>query len=112
MTSSPGYPASNRKAEAAVKTMKKIICRCTKQSTTDEDLLAQSLLQYRNTPSRKDRLSAAQKLYGHPFQDTLPVHHHSFDQKWQLKTKGSEVQKSQTLKKKQYVLQPKCCAAL
>ena len=99
VTSSPGYPASNGKAEAAVKAMKQIIRRCTRQSTTDEDLLARSLLQYRNTPSRKDGLSPAQKLYGHPVQDTLSVHYRAFNRKWQLKTDGSEVRKSQTLEK-------------
>ena len=35
-------------------------------------------LQYRNTPSCKDGQSPAQKMYGRPIQDTLPVDHHSF----------------------------------
>ena len=71
---SSGYPQSNGKAEAAVKAMKKLIRRCTNNSGLDENLLAGLLLQYRNTPNRKYRLSPAQKLYGHrSIQDTFPV---------------------------------------
>ena len=71
--SSPRYPQSNGKAEATVKSMKKLIKRATKRSgVIDQYQLARSLLQYRNTPSRKDNVSPAQKLYGHPVQDTLP----------------------------------------
>ena len=33
-----------------------------------------ALLQYRNTPSNKDGLSPAQKLFGQPIQDTLSAH--------------------------------------
>lgn len=36
----------------------------------DEDMLCRALLQYHNTPSRKDGFSPAQKLYGRPVQDT------------------------------------------
>ena len=36
-------------------------------------------MQYRNTPSSQDGLSPAQKLFGHPVQDTLPAHPKSFD---------------------------------
>ena len=42
--SSPGYPQSNGKAEAAVKSMKKLIRRSTKQSVLDENKLARALL--------------------------------------------------------------------
>ena len=83
--SSPGYPQSNGKAEAAVKSMKKLIRRSTKHSILDENKLARALLQYRNTPSRKDKLSPAQKLYGHPVQDTIPVHRRAFTPEWQSK---------------------------
>ena len=68
--SSPYYPQSNGKAEVAVKSMKKIIRAAWNGRHLDE----KALLQYRNTPSRRDRLSPAQKLYGHPVQDTLPAH--------------------------------------
>ena len=45
--------------------------------------LCSALLQYRNTPTRKDGLSSVQKLFGHPVQDTLPAHHRSFATEWQ-----------------------------
>ena len=35
-------------------------------------------MQYRNTPSSQDGPSPAQKLFGHPIQDTLPAHPKSF----------------------------------
>jgi len=49
----------------------------------DEDKLWRALLQYRNTPSRKDTLSPAQKLYGRPVQDSIPAHRRSFAADWQ-----------------------------
>ena len=81
-TSSPHYPQSNGKVEATVKSMKKLIRTSWSCRTLDEDKLARALLQYRNTPSRKDGLSPAQKLYGRPMQDTIPVHRRAFSTKW------------------------------
>ena len=63
-TSTPTYPQSNGKAEAGVKSMKKLIQAAWTGSQVDEGRLARSLLQYRNTPSRRDNLSPAQKLFG------------------------------------------------
>ena len=84
---SPGYPQSNGKAEAAIKSMKKLIRKSTKHSVLDENKLAHALLQYCNTPSRKDKFSPAQKLYGHPIQDKIPAHHRAFAPEWQNKMK-------------------------
>ena len=42
-----------------------------------------ALLQYRNTPSRRDGLSPAQKLFGKPIQDSIPAHHRIFAPQWQ-----------------------------
>ena len=63
-TSTPHYPQSNGKAEATVKSMKNLITTSWNGHCLDEDKLTRALLQYRNTPSRKDGLSPAQKLYG------------------------------------------------
>jgi len=82
-TSTPHYPQSNGKAEAAVKSMKKIIRAAWEGRSLNEEKLCRALLQYRNTPSRKDGLSPAQKLYGHPIQDTIPAHRKSFELEWQ-----------------------------
>ena len=77
-TSSPGYPQINRKAEATVKSMKKLLQAAWTGRHLDKDRLTRGLLQYRNTPSRKDGSSPAQKLYGKPIQDALPAHRRSF----------------------------------
>ncbi len=72
-TSSPGYPQSNGKAEATVKSMKKIIQAAWTGKHIDEDTLTRGLLQYRNTPSRKDGRSPAQKLYTVSLSRTLSL---------------------------------------
>ena len=76
--SSPHYPQSNGNAAAAVKSMKKLIRGSWNNRTIDEDKLARAQLQYRNTPTKKDGASPAQKLFGHPVQDTIPVHKRAF----------------------------------
>ena len=90
VTSSPRYPQSNGKAEATVKSMKKLIKASWNGRTMDDDKLTQALLQYRNTPSRKDRMSPAQKLFGHPIQDTLPAHRKAFLPEWQRSSADAE----------------------
>ncbi len=83
ITSSPTYPQSNGKNEATVKSMKKLICTSWMRNCLDDGKLAQALLQYRNTPSQRDGLSPAQKLFGRPVQDTLPGHNRDFKLEWQ-----------------------------
>ena len=80
VTSSPTYPQSNGKAESAVKSMKKIIKGTWTGHQLDQRKLTQSLLQYRNTPSRRDGVSPSEKLFGKPIQDTLPAHPSAFSQ--------------------------------
>ena len=70
----PHYPQSNGKAEATVKLMKKIIHTVWYGRFLDGDKLCKALLQYCNTSLSCDGLPLAQKLYGHPVQDTLPAH--------------------------------------
>ena len=89
-TSSPGYPRSNGKVEATVKSMKKLLQAAWTGRHLDEDKLTRGLLQYRNTPSRKDGRSPAQKLYGKPIQDTLPAHRRSFTVEWLIQSKDAE----------------------
>ena len=96
-TSTPRYPQSNGKIEATVKSMKKIIRGSWTGRLLDDDKLCRALLQYRNTPSRKDGASPAQKLYGHPIQDALPAHRRSFSAEWQRKTADIEQQAAKTL---------------
>ena len=68
--SSPRNPSSNSKAEATMKSMKKLIHASWTGRSLDHDKLCRIILQYRNTPCRKDGLSPAQKLFGYPVQDT------------------------------------------
>ena len=64
-TSTPHYPQSNGSAEAAVKSMKRIIRAAWNSRCINEEKLCRALLQYRNMPSRKDGLLPAQKLYSY-----------------------------------------------
>ena len=91
-TSSPQYPQSNGKAEATVKSMKKLLRAAWTGRAINQNHLARALLQYRNTPSRKDGLSPAQKLFGRPIQDTLPAHRRAFAAEWQTRAEESERQ--------------------
>ena len=70
--------------------MKKVIRSVWNKRFLDEDKLCKALLQYRNTPSARDGLSPAQKLFGHPIQDTLPAHARSFTSEWQHKMQESK----------------------
>ena len=90
------YPQSNGKAESAVKSMKKIIRAAWNGRNLDEEKLCRALLQYRNTPCRKDGLSPAQKLYRQPVQDMLPAHRRSFAPQWQRTTEDAERQAAST----------------
>ena len=73
------YPQSNRKAESALKSTKKLICAAWNGNHLNKETWYKFLLQYRNTPSRKvDYL-----LYGKPVPDTLLAHRHSFSPEWQ-----------------------------
>ena len=49
-----------------------------------------------DTPSHKDGLSPAQKLFGHPIQGTLPAHRRSFAPEWQKSTEEAEQQARET----------------
>ena len=101
MTSSPHYPQSNGKAEATIKSMKKLISAAWTGRSVNWDKLSRALLQYRNTPSRKDRLSPAQRLFGHPVQDTLPAHCRSFAPEWQKSMVEAKAAAIQTWEKAQ-----------
>ena len=89
-TSTPYYPQSNGKAEATVKSMKKIIRSARNGRYLEEDTLCRAIMQCHNTPSWKDGLSPAQKLFGQPLQDTLPAHRSSFAPEWQHQTEQAE----------------------
>ena len=80
--SSPGHPQSNGHAEAAVKSVKKLVIAASQEGVFDEEQLDRGLLEIRNTP-RADGRSPAQVLFGHPVRTPLPVHHRAFAPQWQ-----------------------------
>ena len=47
----------------------------------------------------KDNLSPAQKLYGHPVQDTLLAHRRSFAPEWQHKLQEADVHRERNLQR-------------
>ena len=71
--SSAYYPQSNGRAELAVKVAKKIILgNSGANGDINNELVAQALLQHRNTPLQGINLSPAQILYGRELKDCLP----------------------------------------
>jgi len=84
-------------AESAVKSMKKLIQACWTGRSLDHEKFCRALLQYRNTPSRKDRLSPAQNLFGNPVRDILPAHHCAFLPGWQCPVATAEQQRHDNL---------------
>ena len=72
--SSVGYAQSNGRAEAAVKTVKRILTTNISQSgSLDTDNVAKALLLYRNTPSPDMGVSPSELLFGRNIRDHLPA---------------------------------------
>ena len=69
VTSSPGYPQANGKAESAVKSAKTLMKKA-KESKTDPYL---ALLELRNIPGEKVKSSPAQRLFGRRTRTKVPV---------------------------------------
>jgi len=82
--SSPHYPQSNGLAESAVKAMKSLILKTTRNGDLDVDAFQRALLEWRNTP-RASGLSPAQALYGRPLESFVIAHRSSFSQEWKQK---------------------------
>ena len=81
-TSSPHYAQSNGRAEAEVKTMKKLIVGSSTSGSFNPDKFAKAILMFRNAP-RLGGASPAQLVFSRPVRDTLPAHHRSFAAEWQ-----------------------------
>ena len=71
--SSPYNPQSNGSAEAAVKTIKHLLQKVSKNGNLESDEFRDAVLEVRNTPGA-DGLSPAQKLYGRVLRTRLPTH--------------------------------------
>ena len=71
--SSAYFPQSNGRAEAAVKTAKRIITSNTGiKGSMDTDKIARALLQYRNTPIMGTNTSPAMLMLGRNLRDFVP----------------------------------------
>ena len=68
-TSSPRYPQSNRKAENAVKTVKRLFNKCRETGQSE----FQALLDWRNTPTEGVGTSPAQRFLGRRCKTLLPM---------------------------------------
>ena len=75
--SSPYNHQSNGAAEAAVKTIKHLVQKTTKNGDLNNDAFREGLLELRNTPGETGR-SPAQLLFGRSLRSKLPVHPSSF----------------------------------
>ena len=82
----------------AMAKLKKLLQYSWNGRALDDEKSCRSLLQYCNTPSRKDGLSPIQKLFGHPVQDILPAHWRSFFPQWQRTAEEATQQAEDTSK--------------
>ena len=98
-TSSPHYPQSNGRAEAAVKAMKAIVAKTTQGGELDSDSYMAAILEFRNTPSESG-LSPAQILFGHPLRSHVPAHRDKFSKEWKDKADAIDKEKSNTLQER------------
>ena len=91
--SSPHYPQANGRAEAAVKSAKKLLRRCWDDLTgqLDDEKWTRGVLQHRNTPGPSGR-SPAQVVFGRPMRDTIPAHRRNFAPEWQRAAEDAEAQ--------------------
>ena len=69
------YPQSNGRAEAGVKTSKRILLGNVNPVTgkLDNEAAVRALLTHRNTPSQQTGVSPACALFGRPLRDHLPL---------------------------------------
>ena len=72
--SSAYYPQSNGRAEAGVKSLKRLLeGNLGPRGSINTDKIAQALMQYRNTPLRDVNESPAQLALGRSIRDTIPL---------------------------------------
>lgn len=89
--SSAYFAQSNGRAEAAVKTAKRILLGNTNTVTGRLDTYeaAKALMTHRNTPAQDTSVSPAVALFGRPIRDHLPPHH--LRREWQTIADSREI---------------------
>ncbi|XP_063859165.1 uncharacterized protein LOC135100132 [Scylla paramamosain] len=96
--SSTQYPQSNGRAEAAVKTAKRMLRDNTGTSgSLDNDKVSLALLQYLNTPLRGGNMSPAQLTTGRQLRDGVPTakQNYKVNLEWQQTLEERETQMAQ-----------------
>ena len=91
--SSANYPQSNGRAEAAVKTAKRIISNyVSREEPYSNQAIAHAIIQHRNTPLHDLKLSPAQLLLHRHLRDKIPTHpqHLRLHKEWILTAKQRE----------------------
>ena len=100
--SSAHYPKSNGRAEAAVKSMKRLIRGNTgPQGTLNTNEMTKALLQYRNTPLQNCNKSPAQLLMGRNLRDSVPQPQAGYkvSPHWEYYLRGRELSMIETNEK-------------
>ena len=82
--SSAYYPRSNGRAEAAVKSAKRILLGNINPmtGTLDTDAAARAIMAHRNTPTQDTGIAPSVMLFGRPLRDHLPVLRRKFRPEW------------------------------
>ena len=83
--SSAHYPQSNGRAEAAVKSVKRILLGNINSTTgdLDTDSAARAIMTHRNTPAQDTGVSPAVMLFGRPLKDHLPRLDQKLREEWE-----------------------------
>ena len=90
--SSAHYPQSNGRAEAAVKSAKRILLGNINPTTgaLDTDAAARALMTHRNTPTQDTGISPATMLFGRMLRDHLPKGNRKLRPEWDAISKSRE----------------------
>ncbi len=91
-TSSPTYPQSNGKAEATVKSIKKLIRNGMERQISRWKKTYSSTTPVSEHAIKKRWTLTRTEVVGHPIQDTLPAHRRAFSAEWQRSTTDAEQQ--------------------
>ncbi len=110
--SSAYYPKSNGRAEAAVKSMKRLIRGNTgPRGHIDTDKIAMALLQHRNTPLRGMEEAPSELALGRQLRDTVPLprKRYQINPKWahHLRVRESEMSKQNKISKEKHDMHAK-----
>ena len=108
--SSAYYAQSNGRAEAAVKTAKRLLLGNTNHVTgeVETDAVSRALLAHRNTPCQQNGLSPSELLFGHAIRDHLPNRPCKLRKDWRSARRAKEWTNHVTMRpeKKAKILSP------